>query len=291
VNLEGSVRSAAVDAQGRFVFNSVPGDDYRVSAYTLSGPAAVRELWAQTAVVTTGADVTGVTLTLAPAAHLSGRVSFAGATLKPPADLSVVRLTAAGVRAMAQALAGGGSITSRFEGQVAADGTFQIKGLPPDRYVITASWPGMRSDKGGWWLTGVRVGARNVGDEPVEVGANEPISEMVIEFRDRMGAIEGALSDAAGRPAPGYFVMAFPVDRAHWTTTSRRMVPAVRAATDGRFTIPGLPGGDYYLAVVTEVDSEEAADGRFLETLIPMAIRVVVPELGTVQQALRIGGG
>jgi hypothetical protein len=35
----------------------------------------------------------------------------------------------------------------------------------------------------------------------------------------------------------------------------------------------------------------KAADGRFLETLIPMAIRVVVPERGTVQQALRIGGG
>ena len=47
----------------------------------------------------------------------------------------------------------------------------------------------------------------------------------------------------------------------------------------------------YYLAVVTEVDPDEAADGRFLETLIPMAIRVVVPERGTIQQPLRIGGG
>ncbi|MCR4375055.1 MAG: carboxypeptidase-like regulatory domain-containing protein, partial [Acidobacteria bacterium] len=291
VNLEGSVRTATVDAQGRFVFNSVPADDHRVSAYASSGPAAVRDLWAQTTVVTSGADVTGVMLTLAPAAQLSGRVSFAASTRTPPADLSVVRLTAVGVRAMAQAMAGGGSFTSRFDGQVAADGTFQIKGLPPDRYLINASWPGMRTDAGGWWLTGVRVGERNLGDEPVQVEANEAVDDVVVEFRDRMGAIEGALSDAAGRPAPGYVVMAFPVDRAHWTTSSRRMVPAVRPATDGRFTISGLPGGDYYLAVVTEVDPDEAADGRFLETLIPMAIRVVVPERGTVQQALRIGGG
>jgi hypothetical protein len=291
VNLEGSVRTATADQQGRFVYNSVAPDDHRIAASASSGPAAVRDLWAQTNVVTSGADVTGVNLTLAPAAHLSGRVSFAAATRTPPVDLSVVRLTAVGVRAMAQALAGGGSFTSRFDGQVAADGTFQIKGLPPDRYLITASWSGMRSGTGGWWLTGVRVGARNVGDEPVEVRANEPLSDIVVEFGDRTGAIEGALSDAAGRPAPGYYVMAFPVDRAHWTTTSRRMVPAVRPATDGRFTIPGLPGGDYYLAVVTEVDPDEAADGRFLETLIPMAIRVAVPEFGTVQQALRIGGG
>jgi hypothetical protein len=291
VNLEGSGRMATADAQGRFVFNSVPADDYRVAANASSGPAAVRDLWAQTNIGTTGADVAGVMLTLAPAAQMSGRVSFAGTTAKPPPDLSVVRLTAVGERAMAQALAGGGSITARFDGQVAADGTFQIKGLPPDRYLITASWPGMRSDTGGWWLAGVRAGERNFGDAPVEVQANEPVGDIFVEFSDRMGAIEGALSDAAGRPAPGYYVMAFPVDRAHGTTTSRRMVPAVHPATDGRFTISGLPGGDYYLAVVTEVDPDEAADGRFLETLIPMAIRVVVPERGTVQQALRIGGG
>ena len=290
VNLEGSVRLATADAQGRFVFNSVPADDYLLAASASLGPAAVRDLWAQTNVVTSGADVTGVMLALAPASHLSGRVSFAGATRTPPTDLTVVRLTAVGVRAMAQALAGGGSFTSRFDGQVAADGTFQIRGLPPDRYLLTATWPGMRSDTGGWWLTEVRVGARTFGDEPVEVRANEPIGDIVVQFHDRMGAIEGALSDAAGRPAPGYYVMAFPVDRAHWATSSRRMVPAVRPATDGRFTISGLPGGDYYLAVVTEVDPDEAADGRFLETLIPMSIRVVVPALGTVQQALRIGG-
>ena len=290
VNLEGSVRMATADAQGRFVFNSVPADDYRVSASASSGPAAVRDLWAQTNVGTTGADIAGMMLTLAPAAQLSGRVTFAGTTVKPPPDLSVVRLTAIGVRAMAQALAGAGSITAQVVGQAGVDGTFSIIGLPPDRYLITAAWPGMRTDAGGWWLTGVRVGERHLGDEPVEVQANELVGDIVVEFRDRMGAIEGALSDAAGRPAPGYFVMAFPVDRAHWTTTSRRMVPAAHPATDGRFTISGLPGGDYYLAVVTEVDPDEAADGRFLETLIPMAIRVVVPERGTVQQALRIGG-
>lgn len=291
VNLEGSTRTAAVDAQGRFFFNTVPPDDYRVSANAASGTAAIRDLYAQTDIVSAGTDLAGVTLTLAPAAQLSGRVAFAGTTMKPPADSSVVRLTAIGVRAMAQALAGGGSISAQFTAPVAADGTFTIIGLPPDRYLIEASWAGMRTAAGGWWLTGVRVAERELGDAPIEVQANEHTSGIELEFRDRIGAIEGTLSDQSGRPSPGYFVMAFPVDRTHWTTTSRRMVPAVRPATDGRFTISGLPGGDYFLAVVTEVDPDEAADGRFLETLIPMAIKVVVPPLGSVQQNLRIGGG
>lgn len=290
VNLEGSTRTAAVDAQGRFFFNTVPPDDYRVSATAASGTAAIRDLYAQTDIITSGADVAGVTLTLAPAAQLSGRVSFEGTTVEPPADLSTVRLTAFGVRAMAQALAGGGSLSAQFTAPVAADGTFSITGLPPDRYLITASWSGMRSDAGGWWLTGVRIGERALGDAPIDVAANEHLSAIQLEFRDRTGAIEGTLSDATGRPSPGYFVMAFPVDRAHWTTTSRRMVPAVRPATDGRFSISGLPGGEYFVAVVTEVDPDEAADGRFLETLIPMAVKVVVPHLGSVRQDLRIGG-
>jgi hypothetical protein len=288
VNLEGSTRTAVVDAQGRFFFNTVPPDDYRLSANAASGAATVRDLWAQSDLATSGTDVAGVTLTLAPAAQLSGRVSFVGTTMKPPADVSVVRLTAIGVRAMAQTLAGGGSISAQFTAPVAADGTFSIVGLPPDRYLIEASWAGMRTSAGGWWLTGVRVGERDLGDAPIEVPANEHLSAVHLEFRDRIGAIEGTLSDASGRPSPGYVVMAFPVDRAHWTTTSRRMVPAVRPATDGRFTISGLPGGDYYLAVVSEVDPDEAADGRFLETLIPMAIKVVVPPLGSVKQDLRI---
>jgi hypothetical protein len=291
VNLEGSVRTAAVDAQGRFFFNSVPPDVYRVSANAASGNAAIRDLYAQADIATSGSDVPGVVLTLAPAAQLSGRVSFVGTTMKPPADLSVVRLTAIGVRAMAQALAGGGSITTQFTAPVAADGTFTIIGLPPDRYLIEASWNGMRTSAGGWWLTGVRVGERDLGDAPIEVRANEATAGVALEFRDRIGAIEGTLTDADGRSSPGYVVMAFPVDRAHWTTTSRRMVPAVRPATDGRFTIAGLPGGEYFLAVVTEVDPDEAADGRFLETLIPMAVKVVVPPLSAVRQDLRIGGG
>jgi hypothetical protein len=291
VNLEGSVRTTAADPQGRFFFNTVPPDDYRVSANAASGNAGVRDLWAQTDVVSTGTDVPGVTLTLAPASQLTGRVAFAGVSVKPPADLSVVRLTAIGVRAMAETLAGAGSTSAQFTAPVNADGAFTIVGLPPDRYLITAAWPGMRTETGGWWISGVRAGDRQFGDAPVDVKANEQIADLQVEFRDRMGTIEGSLSDAAGRPSPGYFVMAFPADRTHWHTTSRRMVPAVRPSTDGRFTITGLPGGDYFLAVVTEVDPDEAADGRFLETLIPMAVRVVVPDAGTVQQALRIGGG
>ncbi len=289
VNLEGSVRTTTADPQGRFVFNAVPPDDYRVSATAASAVKGPPDLWAQTDVNAVGVDIAGIALTLAPAATITGRLAFDGATLAPPADLTAVRITVMGVRAMAQTLAGGYAFGAQFQTTAAADGTFTVTGLPPDRYVFEPSWPGMRSDTRGWWLTGVRVGGSVVPEGILAVPSNEPISDVTLEFRDRIGTIEGTLLEVDGRPASGYVVLAFPTDRAHWTTISKRLRPAIRPATDGRFSISGLPGGEYYLAVVTEVDSEEAADARFLETLIPQALTVVVNEGATVRQDVRIG--
>jgi len=110
-----------------------------------------------------------------------------------------------------------------------------------------------------------------------------------ITFGDRIGVIEGMLTDAEGRPAPEYFVLAFPLERTSWTTVSRRMVPPVRPATDGRFRIAGLQAGDYYLAVVTTMDPDAGTDPEFLESILPGAIRVTIAEGETKRQDLRIG--
>jgi hypothetical protein len=67
------------------------------------------------------------------------------------------------------------------------------------------------------------------------------------------------------------------------------MVPPVRPGTDGRFHLAGLLPGEYYLAVVTAVDQDEATDPAFLEAILPGAIRIAVPEGRTVRQDLRIG--
>jgi hypothetical protein len=291
VNLEGNYRLATVNAQGRFTIMNVPPDDYRLSASATAGtdPQAPRELWAHTDIVTSGDDMTGLSLALAPAATISGQLRFTGTTLAPPKDLSMVRLTVVGAAAKARSLAGGSAFQSEITATVDEAGAFQLVGLAPDRYLVSATWPGMRGATTGWWLTTIRVGDRVLGDAPLDVAANAAVTDVVIEFSDRIGSIEGSLLDADGRPAPEYFVLAFPVERESWRTTSRRMTPAVRPATDGRFTITGLPGGEYFLAVATEVDSEEAADPRFLETLLQQAIRVRVPEGESVRQDLRIG--
>lgn len=289
-SLEGSTRSTTADAGGRFVFTNVAPDDYRISARAASAAPAVLDLWTHTDVVVSGADVSGIGLTLAPASVMTGRLAFVSSSQAPPKDLTTVRLQFMGVAGLAQVLVGGSSFYAQQPASVDAEGAFRVIGLPPDRYLATASWPGMRTGDGGWWLTTMRVDGRDLGDSPIIVKPNEDVSDVLIEFRDRIGTIEGTLTDATGRPAPEYFVIAFPTDRASWTTTSRRMVPAVQPATDGRFRITGLPPGEYHVAVVTEVEPDEATDPRFLETLVSMAMRITIGEGETRRQDLRIGG-
>jgi hypothetical protein len=312
-SLEGSDRTARTDAQGRFTFQNVPPGDYRISARATSAvsappatpvaaappagrpsapPAApTLDLWGQADVAVNGHDIQDVGLTLAPASTITGRIVFDGTAMKPPDNLTSIRLQFIATQAMALAMTGAGSGGALNTATVQADGTFRVEGLPPDRYVTGASWPGMRTGDGttGWWLTTIRVGARDLGDLPLEVEANSEVRDVTLTFRDRIGSVEGLLTDAAGRPAPEYFVLAFPAERASWTSMSRRAVPAVRPSTDGRFRVVGLLAGDYYLAVVTALDQDDATDPAFLEAILPSAIRISIAEGETKRQDLRIG--
>lgn len=290
-SLEGSGRLARTDASGRFIFQNVPPGDYRLTLRASSTtPPKELDLWAQADVGVSGSNIEDVTLALAPASTISGRVSFSGAT-QPPADLATIRLHFTATEAMALAMSGGGSGSQPPTTSVRADGTFRIEGLPPDRYLIGASWPGMRSGDGtsGWWITSVRLAERELGDEPIGVDPHANVGGVAITFSDRIGSIEGTLTDSAGRPAPEYFVLAFPVDRASWTTVSRRIVPPARPATDGRYRLTGLLAGDYYLAVVTTMDSEDGSDPAFLEALLPGTIKISIGHSETKRQDLRIG--
>ena len=290
-SIEGSDRSARTDASGRFTFQNVPPGDYRITMRASSTtPPKELDLWAQTDVRASGGDVDGVGLALAPASTISGRVSFEG-KMQPPADLSTVRLHFTPIEAMALAMSGGGSGGQPPTAAVQPDGAFRVAGLPPDRYLVGASWPGMRSGDGttGWWITSIRIRDRELGDTPIGVDPHANVGGVAITFSDRIGTIEGMLTDAAGRPAPDYFVLAFPVDRASWTTVSPRIIAPVRPGTDGRYRLTGFLAGDYYLAVVTTMDSDDGSDPAFLEALLPKAIRISIATSETRRQDLKIG--
>jgi hypothetical protein len=81
--------------------------------------------------------------------------------------------------------------------------------------------------------------------------------------------------------------VAFAADQQFWTPQSRR-IRQTRPASDGRFSITGLPAGEYQIAALTDVEPGEWFDPAFLAQLVPAAVRVTMRDGGTITQNLRI---
>jgi hypothetical protein len=65
----------------------------------------------------------------------------------------------------------------------------------------------------------------------------------------------------------------------------------VRLASDGRFSVTGLPPGEYYLGVLTDADPSQLSDLPFLEQLATTAIRITLAEGERKVQDVKMAGG
>jgi hypothetical protein len=118
---------------------------------------------------------------------------------------------------------------------------------------------------GGEWLDGLVDIAPGAGESTLQIVAT-----------DRRSEIAGTLQAASGVPAPEYFVVVFPADKALWTAARR--VKSTRPDNDGRFAVRDLPAGQYLLAALTDVEPADLSDARFLEQIAPAAIRLTLAD-------------
>jgi hypothetical protein len=253
--------------------------------------------WASEDVTVAGRDIADLTLVLKPSLTITGKVAYEASTLKPPEDMTSVRLavtevtkeSASAVTTLVQSMFGGGSVT------VAADGTFVAKGLSPGKYrvmtaggVLASLAPAERVD--GWTLKSVMAGGRDVADTGLDVKEN--VSNVIVTFTDRPSELTGTVFDQAGRVTPEFPIVVFSTDKTYWLSGSRRVKQA-RPASDGTFRVAGLPAGDYFVCAVTAVEESELADPAFLEQLAASSykIRISIRAGERTVQDLKLGGG
>jgi hypothetical protein len=167
-----------------------------------------------------------------------------------------------------------------------ADGTFSVAGVPPGQYRLEVTGPGGTTSK--WTLQSARAKSQNVIDKPFEVRPNENAEGIVVTFTDRPTEVSGTLFDSANRPAAEYFVMMFSADRTLWTPRSRVVRAPVRADSTGKFTIAGLPAGDYYICALPDFEPSVLNDPSFLEQLVPGSIKILLAEGEKRRQDLRL---
>lgn len=213
-------------------------------------------MWATSDLVVDGRQPVTVALTLEPSMMVSGRLAFDGAGA-PPTDLTQVRILLASV--------GANDRTSAAMGQVDADGQFKVMGVTPGRYLISPR--GVSN----WRATSADVGSRDALDFLLEVKPGEDVANVVVTLTDRPSDLSGMLEDAVGRPTSDATVIVFADDARYWTPQSRR-IRATQPSTDGKFSFPNLPAGDYKLIAVSDVEQDQWFDPAFLRQLSGAAV-------------------
>ena len=243
--------------------------------------------WAEDEIVVDGRDLTGLRLSVQPGMTVSGKVVFDALATTAPPDVTKVRVALGGSAEPAHPLAqmmfamlGGSGAT------VAADGTFIVKGLIPDRYRATTTTLGA---PGAWILKSAVLDGVDIADVPVHVRAGQDLAGLVVTITNRVSELSGTVIDRAGRPTGGFPIVVFAAQRVYWTAGSRRVQQA-RPSSDGWFKVSGLPAGEYYVAAVTELEPADLADPAFLEQLAAAAFKIILADGEKKQQDVKLGG-
>lgn len=278
---------------GKFSLAGVKPGAYTVTVQTGGAPAGrgagagppAEPLWGRADITVDGADLSGIEIRLERGMDLTGRVVFESSALAPPADLSAVN-----VRPFTAPTAGVTVTVNLPTGQVEKDGSFNLKGMGPGRYLISANAP---SGKPGatWLLKSARLGDVDVADTPFEVMPGQNVSDVVLTFTDKTSEVSGVLRDATGAPTPSLSIILFSTDRNQWHQRSRRLRPPVRAATDGTFKFTNLLSGEYYIAALSDFEQRDIYRAEFLDQVAAAAMKITVGEGEKKVQDLKIAGG
>jgi len=271
----GAIRSTRPGPDGTFRFVDVaPG------TYTLLARGGSPIAWATTEIAVDGDPIAGLSLALQPGMTMSGQIKFDATRLKPPADLTSLRLSLQPVQSQTVVnLAPAARVLN-------PSGRFDIKDIVPGRYRLAVSGPGIGTT-GNWFLRSALVNGQDTLDVPIDIRPGETIRDVTVLLSDHPAQLTGTVQNAAGGEANEFTVILFPADQTLWLPQSRRTF-GVRPSADGAFTFRNLVPGDYFIAAIDDVEPNEWFDPALLQRLIPASMRVAISEGEQKIQDLRL---
>jgi hypothetical protein len=139
----------------------------------------------------------------------------------------------------------------------------------------------------GWWLKSVMIDGVNAADMPVTFGSQQESKRNVeIVFSSVPTGISGRVRERGQDALTGAAVIAFSVDPSHWYAGSRHLKRST--SIDGRFNVPSLPPGDYYVVAADSIDAAQWQEPDVLQRLMPLATFVTVREGQPVSRDLDV---
>jgi hypothetical protein len=205
---------------------------------------------ASTPLVVSSEDVSGLTLTTAPAGILTVTVvPDAGVTRPLPTRVEAQAIGGHAGNPMNEMTTGNGTRQLRIAG-VGGPTRLRIVNLPED-----------------WAVKAILFNGTDVTDSPINVRGSV---EARLVLTDRITEVNGTVNpaNAGGREVERQaHVVIFSADSSKWTYPSR-FIRWSRSDEQGSFSVKGLPGNERYLAVaVNYLEDREAEDPQFLERM------------------------
>ncbi len=228
-------------------------------------------LWATEQIAVGDDGLHDLSIALRPGAKASGRVQFIGSS--PPPTQQVLMANGQVAIYLTPLNPNPAKTATSTIGRLNPDLTFQMVPPLPGRYslnaVLVPGWTNLKS---------MTIGGTDVTDLPIEVGSDD-LNDINITFTDApMATVAGTL--AGNKPAPGgdLAVLIFPADRRYWpdSNAARRRYLAAPINRAGVFPSSQLPGGDYFVAVVTDDQAADWLDPARFDALSKTAARVTL---------------
>ena len=105
-----------------------------------------------------------------------------------------------------------------------------------------------------WVVKSVVVRGNDITDRQLDVNVAERLGDVRVTISDESSLVRGVVRTARDEPAAHAGVLVFSQVPLFWMPTNRRMRAAYSDA-DGRFTVSGLPAGEYVAIAATSADA------------------------------------
>jgi hypothetical protein len=250
------LNGADIHQDGSFVIRDVSPGSYTILATVDGSPVPMT---ARQSLQVAG-DVEGLRLAPQPGASIRGHVRLEGkldgkARFDPSQIFLVLHPVDAGDDA------GMLTIGDQFTNltHVAADGSFEWKDIPAGIYYVQLM--GENEANADWFMKSTLAGGREVNDSGISVNGGTVALDLVLNANG--GIADGVVTDQKGQPVGNAIVVAVPEARLRSRVDRYRKTVSDQS---GRFSLRGIPPGDYTLFAWESVEGEAYYNPEFLKS-------------------------
>ncbi len=267
-----------VSENGHFTLTDVSPGEYTLTAREMGpGRAGDDSETAETKIIVSGEDISGVSLIGTKGGSIKGQVSFD--TQQPgsikPGSVSVVVMPKDPLGSAGFFFGPGNRDTLND------DWTFEMRAMKGPVLLRTMRTPP------GYTLKAVYFNNQDVTDSGINFKPGESISGVQVVLTTKSSTVSGSVTDARSQPVTDYAAIIFAEDSAKWGFMSR-FVHMARPDQQGAFQVKDLPPGRYLAAAVDYLEEGEETNPETLERLRNSATPFMLEEGDTKALTLKV---